>query len=168
VRIAVAVAALGGLLVWEAWTERVRHQVALLLERLPVLVRQMVVDFTSWQLAMVKVAEQLYEATGRLRVTLENRDRRFDPASEVSASGYTVTRPNHPPQVVDMADVVWSPAGSGRMMILGEGVSWTQVPDDSWIDSHSDNGEELERLEQVIEEQRERIRRIGLSEDVAP
>ena len=135
-RVAVAVVALGGLLVWEAWSERVRHRIKLLLERLPALLVQITVDLTAWQLAMVKAAEQTAEAARHLE---HWRTR------EVSASGYTVTR--------DLGDgvIIWSPVGSGGR---------TQAPDDSWIDSYSGNGEELERLEQVIEEQRERILRL--------
>jgi hypothetical protein len=141
VRIAVAVAALGGLLVWEAWSERARHRIKLLLERLPALFVEITVDFTAWQLAMVKMAEETAEAARHLE---HWRERQTAPRV-ASAHGYTVTR--------DLGDgvIIWSPVGSGGR---------TQAPDDSWIDSHSDNGEELERLEQVIEEQRERIRRL--------
>ena len=57
-RVAVAIVALGGFLVWEAWSERARHRIALLLERLPALLVQITVDMTAWQLAMEKMAEQ--------------------------------------------------------------------------------------------------------------
>jgi len=72
----------------------------------------------------------------------------------VSARGFAVEH-------IDAADVVWVPISGGSW-------TWTQAPDDSWIDSYSGRGEELEALEQVIEEQRERISRIRPSEDVAP
>ena len=102
-RIAVAVVALGGLLIWEAWSERARHRIALLLERLPELLVLITVDLTAWQLAMVKAAEQTAEAARHLE-------------------------------------------------------HWrARSADASWVDSYSGQGEELERLEQVIEEQRERI-----------
>lgn len=147
-RIAVAVAALGGLLVWEAWSERARHRIALLLERLPALLVQLTVDLTAWQLAMVKMAEQTAEAA---RLLEHHRAPATFPraATREVSGGYTITRPDRPPQVVDMADVAWS--------VGFDDWSWTLVPDDSWIDSYSGRGEELEALEQVIEEQRRRI-----------
>ena len=147
-RIAIAVVALAGLLVWEAWSERVRHRIALLLERLPALLVQITVDMTAWQLAIVKMAEETAEAARHLE---HWRTR------EVSAAGYARQSQHQAGNAIGI-DMAWSsPSGGWSLMILGEGMSWTQAPDDSWIDSYSGQGEELERLEQVIEEQRERI-----------
>jgi len=171
VRITVGVIALGGLLVWEAWSERVRHRVALLLERLPELLVLVTADLTSWQLAMTQASEAMEEFAAcllesyRFPVIAENAG----PFTHTfSGSGYTVTRPDHEPQPIDMADIAWS---TSVVMVWPPDAtwpSWTQAPDDSWIDSYSGQGEELEALEQVIEEQRERIRRIGSSETVTP
>ena len=146
-RVAVAVVALGGLLVWEAWSERARHRIMLLLERLPVLLVQITADLTAWQLAMVKAAESLAEVARDLRLSQHSMGNAVDVVTprmrEIWVHGYTVEgRTNY------------------THMILGAGAEWTQAPDDSWIDSYSGRGEELERLEQVIEEQRMRIERI--------
>jgi hypothetical protein len=94
-------------------------------------------------------------------------DRGAEVVNEVTARGYvTVTRPGHEPQQIDIADVEWT---MGTITFVwppdaiwpsGTSIEWTQAPDDSWVDSYSGRGEELDALEQVIAEQAERIGRI--------
>lgn len=156
-RVLVAVVALVGLLVWEAWAERTRHRIKLLLERLPELLVLVTADLTAWQLAMAKAFEAMAELLlTRYREPAAPSSHVAGNAVEVSGAGYTVIRPGHPPQRLDAADVAWSPLGASVVTWM----TWTQAPDDSWVDAYSGQGEELEALDQVIEEQRERIRRI--------
>lgn len=159
-RVALGVAALGGLLVWEALDGWTRERVRVLAERLPDLLLEMTVSMAAWQSAVTKLTGAMQSTSEELAAHLLDRYRsspapEFYFVDEVSPRSYTVTRPDRPPQVIDASQIDWSTTIAFEFG-FGE---YTQGPDDSWIDSHSSRGEELERLERVIEEHRQGILR---------
>ncbi|HEU4865005.1 MAG TPA: hypothetical protein VFT76_02050 [Actinomycetota bacterium] len=132
-RVAIAVAVLGGLLVGEALANRTLERVRELERRLKDVLA--VIRSDAFAESMIRFSGELARATISFRVTAE----------AFVAGVRTITGVR-----VEAVD-----------FLADDELARPLDPDAPTVDSYVGRGEELEALEAVIEEQRERIRRIG-------